>query len=868
MASSLFASVVHGAARLSAGAMDRARELTLPASVARAAALVGRDQSLGPERTVTLLDSKFDVEKLEGLKNVLQLVHHGEDATEYFAAVVKNAIHPNVEIRRLVYAYVAVYAPRNPELALLAINALQRDLADPNFTTRVLSLRTLASIHVATVVPLIVSALYTATKDISPHVRATAASSLAQVAPLLDEDVLTDLVGVLLGDRDENVVGATVAVLDQWPGKQDRDRLAVLHQRYRALVHKMSAMNDSVLPGVLQILLRYVKAFMAPPSTLMLAGNSDIARKSPDFGKDADAPDPDLEQLWQAVALLISSASAAAGSPVVQYWCARVLMETAPPTYRAPTVQALQTLLEHPPHQHAALHLVHQYVQHRPDEWRAHAARFLAQATDAPVVARLKLAILAQIADPTTPMGAWTVAELRHALYATESRFAAAVVAHLARDKRWRPLVHPVVLDLLAHPNPRVVAEAVAAVRALLMDPGTDAAHRVRLLRAVVRMEPAATHPTARVTIAYLMAQHLDAPLVQAALPDVLRMRAKSFTKDQEVVKLATLALAVKALSAGTTTPVLTAESPVNGAASSDAAKSDSITQPTAPSPVPALHPTVAPLVEYIATLARYDASVDVRDAARHLRRIATSRHLARTARDLVFGPPPPLTESAPTQPSRIDVPGSRATAAAAATAAVLGPWRPVEIVPASARTPLPASPAVETGSAGRIAPVTVRNVPLATTAAVSVVTAGMQRPPGPVVVPARPVVAAKVGGKPKQTLDEFFNESSSEDEDDEDDEEDGVAGDAEAEWQRQLEKMMLQEQEDEDEEGGAAANGGGGGDDDEEGSDDEEESSEDEDEDEPALPGFATHPVFGTRSQVQSPVAPDLQVPGHNVWQ
>ncbi|KNE54458.1 hypothetical protein AMAG_00432 [Allomyces macrogynus ATCC 38327] len=855
MASSLFASVVHGAARFSAGAMDRARELTLPASVARAAALVGRDQSPGPERTVTLLDSKFDIEKLEGLKNVLQLVHHGEDATEYFAAVVKNAIHPNVEIRRLVYAYVAVYAPRNPELALLAINALQRDLADPNFTTRVLSLRTLASIHVATVVPLIVSALYTATKDISPHVRATAASSLAQVAPLLDEDVLTDLVGVLLGDRDANVVGATVAVLDQWPGKQDRDRLAVLHPHYRALVQKMGAMNDSVLPGVLQVLLRYVKAFMAPPSTLMLAGNSDVARKSFNSSKDADTPDLDLEQFWQAVALLISSASAAAGSPVVQYWCARVLMETAPPTYRAPTVQALQTLLEHPPHQHAALHLIHQYVQHQPDEWRVHAARFLAQATDAPVVARLKLAILAQIADPTTPMGAWTVAELQHALYATESRFAAAVVAHLARDKRWRPLVHPVVLNLLAHPNPRVVAEAVAAVRALLMDPGTDAAHRVRLLRAVVRMEPAATHPTARVTIAYLMAQHLDTPLVQAALPDVLRMRAKSFPKDQEVVKLATLALAVKALSAGTTTSVVTAESPANGAASSDAAKPDSITQPTAPSPVPTLHPSVAPLVEYIATLARYDASVDVRDAARHLRRIATSRHLARTARDLVFGPTPPPTDS-------------RATAAAAATAAVLGPWRPVEIVPASARTPLPASPAVGSGSAGRIAPVTVRNVPLATTAAVSVVTAGVQRPPGPVVVPARPVVAAKVGGKPKQTLDEFFDESSSEDEDDEDDEEDGVAGDAEAEWQRQLEKMMLQEQEDEDEEGGAAANGGGGGDDDEEGSDDEEESSEDEDEDEPALPGFATHPVFGTRSQVQSPVAPDLQVPGHNVWQ
>ncbi|KAJ3367082.1 AP-3 complex subunit beta [Allomyces javanicus] len=849
--------------------MDRARELTLPASVARAAALVGRDQSPGPERTVTLLDSKFDVEKLEGLKNVLQLVHHGEDATEYFAAVVKNAIHPNVEIRRLVYAYVAVYAPRNPELALLAINALQRDLADPNFTTRVLSLRTLASIHVATVVPLIVSALYTATKDISPHVRATAASSLAQVAPLLDEDVLTDLAGVLLGDRDANVVGATVAVLDQWPGKQDRDRLAVLHPHYRALVQKMGAMNDSVLPGVLQILLRYVKAFMAPPSTLMLAGNSDVARKSPD-AKDADTPDPDLEQFWQAVALLISSASAAAGSPVVQYWCARALMETAPPTYRAPTVQALHTLLEHPPHQHAALHLVHQYVQHRPDEWRVHAARFLAQATDAPVVARLKLAILAQIADPTTPMGAWTVAELRHALYATESRFAAAVVAHLARDHRWRPLVHPVVLDLLAHPNPRVVAEAVAAVRALLMDPGTDAAHRVRLLRAVVRMEPAATHSTARVTIAYLMAQHLDAPLVQAALPDVLRMRAKSFPKDQEVVKLATLALAVKALAVGTTTPAA-AESPVNGAVP-DAAKPDSAAPPTAPSPAPAaLHPSVAPLVEYIATLARYDASVDVRDAARHLRRIATSRHLARTARDLVFGPPPLPTESAPAQPTRLDVPGTRATAAAAATAAVLGPWRPVEVVPASTRTPLPASPAVGTGSAaGRIAPVTVRNVPLATTAAVSVVTAGVQRPPGPVVaVPVRPVGAAKVGGKPKQTLDEFFDESSSEEEEEEEEEDSGAADDAEAEWQRQLEKMMLQEQEDGDEEGGATANGGGGEDDDEEeeeGSDDEESSEDDEDE--PTLPGFATHPVFGTRSQVQSPVAPDLQVPGHNVWQ
>lgn len=49
--------------------------------------------------------------------------------------------------KKLVYLYISQYAIKQPDLALLAINSLQKDASDPNAMIRGLALKTLCNIR-------------------------------------------------------------------------------------------------------------------------------------------------------------------------------------------------------------------------------------------------------------------------------------------------------------------------------------------------------------------------------------------------------------------------------------------------------------------------------------------------------------------------------------------------------------------------------------------------------------------------------------------------------------------------------------------------------------------------------------------------
>ena len=59
---------------------------------------------------------------------VLQMVAKGRDASELFAAVVKNVVSSNLEVKKLVYVYLVRYAEEQQDLALLSISTFQRAL--------------------------------------------------------------------------------------------------------------------------------------------------------------------------------------------------------------------------------------------------------------------------------------------------------------------------------------------------------------------------------------------------------------------------------------------------------------------------------------------------------------------------------------------------------------------------------------------------------------------------------------------------------------------------------------------------------------------------------------------------------------------
>ena len=135
--------------------------------------------------------------------SLFRQVAKGKDASELFPSVVKNVVSKNIEIKKLVYAYLIRYAEDQQDLALLSISTFQRALKDPNQLIRANALRVLSSIRVPVIVPIMMLAIRDSTNDMSPYVRKSAALAIPKLYSLDDEqkDQLVEVIEKLLGDR-------------------------------------------------------------------------------------------------------------------------------------------------------------------------------------------------------------------------------------------------------------------------------------------------------------------------------------------------------------------------------------------------------------------------------------------------------------------------------------------------------------------------------------------------------------------------------------------------------------------------------------------------------------------------------------------
>ncbi|WCJ19629.1 AP-3 complex subunit beta [Euphorbia peplus] len=161
-----------------------------------------------------LLDSKFDSEKSEALKRLLALIAQGFDVSNFFPKVVKNVASQTMEVKKLVYLYLLHYAEKCPNEALLSINSFQKDLGDTNPLVRAWALRTMAGIRLHVIAPLVLVAVGKCARDPSVYVRKCAANALPKLHDLRLEEhssTIEEIVGVLLNDYSPGVVGAAAS---------------------------------------------------------------------------------------------------------------------------------------------------------------------------------------------------------------------------------------------------------------------------------------------------------------------------------------------------------------------------------------------------------------------------------------------------------------------------------------------------------------------------------------------------------------------------------------------------------------------------------------------------------------------------------
>ena len=162
----------------------------------------------------------------------------------------------------MVYLYVGTYAPAHPELALLAINTLQKDCRDEDPMTRGLALRSFTSLRLPNIVEYLPQQITAGLQDQSPYVRKTAVIGCIKLFLVSPEAVTsTDLVDTLykmLRDRDPQVVANCICALDEI--LKAEGGMVINKQIIHHLLNRMKEFNEWSQCIVLDKVARYKPA--------------------------------------------------------------------------------------------------------------------------------------------------------------------------------------------------------------------------------------------------------------------------------------------------------------------------------------------------------------------------------------------------------------------------------------------------------------------------------------------------------------------------------------------------------------------------------------------------------------------------------
>ncbi|CAH0725113.1 unnamed protein product, partial [Brenthis ino] len=555
-----------------------------------------------------MLDGSKDSLKLEAMKRIIGMIAKGRDASDLFPAVVKNVVSKNIEVKKLVYVYLVRYAEEQQDLALLSISTFQRALKDPNQLIRASALRVLSSIRVPMIVPIVMLAIRDSASDMSPYVRKTAAHAIPKLYSL-DPDQKEELVAIidkLLSDKAPLVVGSAAMAFNEVCG----DRMSLIHRSYRKLCALLADVDEWGQLTLLNVLTVYAKTCFPDPNSEAYSSDSE----KPFYDSDSDGSDtkrslssptvePDLRLLLRAAKPLLQSRNAGVVMAVAQlfYHCGPV--QEMPPVAKA-MVRLLRAPIEV---QSVVLNSIASLTVTRRSLFEPFLKSFFVRNSDPTHIKLLKLEILTNLAtEASAPV---VLREYQTYVTSSDKAFVAATIQAIGRlavaiQTETETCLNG-LLHLLSSKDEWVVCEAVVVVKRVVGGGASSARAAVSRAAKLLRSDRLAGN--ARAAAVWLVAEH-GAKHPRAAA--ILAHMASNFADQEELVKLQLLSLAVKL----------------------------SITQPD-----------TVPVCRYVLSLARYDASYDVRDRARLLRHFVAPGHgaLYAYARDL-FCPdkPKPCVQS------------------------------------------------------------------------------------------------------------------------------------------------------------------------------------------------------------------------------
>ncbi|XP_035996390.1 AP-3 complex subunit beta-1 isoform X2 [Fundulus heteroclitus] len=560
-----------------------------------------------------MLESNKESLKLEAMKRIVQLISKGKKSSDLFPAVVKNVASKNIELKKLVYVYLVRYAEEQQDLALLSISTFQRALKDPNQFIRASALRVLSSIRVPIIVPIMMLAIKEAASDLSPYVRKTSAHAIQKLYSL-DADQKEHLIEViekLLKDKSTLVAGSVVMAFEE----VCPDRIDLIHKNYRKLCNLLVDVEEWGQVVIINMLTRYARTqFTSPWKEDAVFDDNEKAFYDSDSeekqGQKEAKPyimDPDHRLLLRNTKPLLQSRNTAVVMAVAQlYW------HLAPKHEVSIVTKSLVRLLRsHREVQYVVLENIATMSIQRKGMFEPYMKSFYVRSTDATHIKTLKLEILTNLANEANI--STILREFQTYVKSQDKAFAAATIQAIGRCATNISEVTDTCLNglvlLLSNRDETVVAESVVVIKKLLQ---TQPTQHSDIIKHMAKLFDNITVPMARASILWLMGEYCER--VPKIAPDVLRKMAKSFTSEEDIVKLQTVNLAAKLyLTNSKQTKLLT---------------------------------------QYILNLGKYDQNYDIRDRTRFIRQLIVPNEKSGTLnkyarRILLASKPAPVLESA-----------------------------------------------------------------------------------------------------------------------------------------------------------------------------------------------------------------------------
>ncbi|XP_071219701.1 AP-3 complex subunit beta-1-like isoform X1 [Salvelinus alpinus] len=560
-----------------------------------------------------MLESNKDSLKLDAMKRIIALIAKGKNASELFPAVVKNVASKNIELKKLVYVYLVRYAEEQQDLALLSISTFQRALKDPNQLIRASALRVLSSIRVPIIVPIMMLAIKEAASDMSPYVRKTSAHAIQKLYSL-DPDQkehLIEVIDKLLKDKSTLVAGSVVMAFEE----VCPDRIDLIHKNYRKLCNLLVDVEEWGQVVIITMLTRYARTQFTSPwkEDGQFDENSETAFYESDEKKTKNGDekksymmDPDHRLLLRNTKPLLQSRNTAVVVSVAQlYW------HLAPKHEVGVITKSLVRLLRsHREVQYIVLQNIATMSIQRKGMFEPYMKSFYVRSTDATHIKSLKLEILTSLANEANI--STILREFQTYVKSQDKQFAAGTIQAIGRCATNISEVTDTCLQglvlLLSNRDETVVAESVVVIKKLLQ---TQPTQHSDIIKHMAKLFDNIAVPMARASILWLMGEYCER--VPQIAPDVLRKMAKSFTSEEDIVKLQTVNLAAKLyLTNSKQTKLLT---------------------------------------QYILNLGKYDQNYDIRDRTRFIRQLIVpnekSGALGKYARRILLAPKPaPVLES------------------------------------------------------------------------------------------------------------------------------------------------------------------------------------------------------------------------------